>query len=318
MSSPADERFPKPEPGIDAVVRAQLDAEAATVDGGAVWDRIRARLEVDATPVRPAPAFAKGGGVRGVTLTAVGLAAAFLVAVFVIPPRAATASPAEAVEKAKAAHARGADRCYAQTAVLPPNASPALVAEVSRPVTLCTQGDRFVVEPGFGGKGAWGRDAAGRVWVAPTRDAAARFDEAELPATLREEIKIRGLEVEPLLDEVLKEFDLEWSSPPARGAPTMTVVATRRGLVGRFQLIRAELVIETETNLLRSLVLERHIPAGVAKVTLALSGSAERDPAAYTAEGHINTGRPVYDAARPVLRRALMIEHVKEVFANAP
>jgi hypothetical protein len=175
-----------------------------------------------------------------------------------------------------------------------------------------------VVEPGFGGRGAWGRDEAGRVWFAPTREAAARFDEAELPPQLRDAVRIRGLEVGALLDEVLKDFDLAWAEQPNRRRPTGAVAVSRRGAPAPFQIKSAELVVERDTNLLRALILERQLPAGVARITFSLTGTTEKDASVYTAEGHITPGAPVFDATRPLLRRAMLFEQLKDILANGP
>lgn len=309
--------FPPSEPGIDALVRAQLDADAARVDAAKVWDRVNAQLEADAVLRRPLsrPRFVIAAAVAA-------LAAALLVGVFFIgPSREATATPSGVVESARAAYVREADRCYTQTVQLPANtpAPLALVLDSGRTVSLCTRGGRFVVEPGLGGRGAWGRDGSGRVWIAPTRDAAARFDEAELPNAVRDAVRIRGLEIGSLLDEVLKDFDLAWTEPPVRGTATTSVTATRRGIVGPGQIHSADLVIETNTKLIRSLVLRRRlIIGGVATLTFAHVGvgASERDPAVYTAEGHIDAGKPVYDATRPLLRRMLLLQNLGDVLVN--
>lgn len=317
MTAP-NEPFPPAEPGIDAVVRAQLDAEASRTDPAPMWVRVLAQLEADATPATPAPVPQHRSSRRWFALA--GLAAAVLVGVFLlVPPQQALATPVQVVEAARAAHPRDADRCYSQTVSLPTD-SPAplmLVSDSGRTVTICTRGDRFHVEPGFGGKGAWGRDGEGRVWIAPTRDAAVRFAESELPPFLREMLKIRGLEVGPLLDEVLKDFDLTWTEPPARRAEASKVTATRRGAARPGQVHSAELVIEKHTNQLRSLVLRRQlISGGHATITFTLQGTGAFDPAVYTAEGHLDAGKPVYDSTRPLLRRRVLLRDVGEVLAN--
>ncbi|MBN9121501.1 MAG: hypothetical protein J0I06_20520, partial [Planctomycetes bacterium] len=75
----------------------------------------------------------------------------------------------------------------------------------------------------------------------------------------------------------------------------------------------ADLVIETDTNLIRSLVLERQLPAGPAKLMLTHVGNAVKDPSAYTAEGHIRAGAPVHYATHLRARRAMLFEQLKEI-----
>jgi len=310
------DQFPLPEPGIDALVRAQLDAEASRVDPAAVSARVFARLETDV------PSSHRGSTRRrlGVVAGFMALAVALLVGVFVLgPSREAVATPVQVVESARAAYVPDADRCYSQTLQLPTNtpAPLALVLDSGRTVSLCTRGDRFVVEPGLGGRGAWGSDGKGRVWIAPTRDAAARFDETELPPAVRDVVRIRGLEIGTLLDEVLKDYDLAWAEEPVREAPTFAVVATRRNAPIPGQIRSADLVVEKDTRMIRSLVLKRQLISGdIATVTFTLTVATARDARAYTAEGHIDAGRPVFDSTRPILRRKILLQNLGDVLVN--
>jgi hypothetical protein len=312
--TPTNDPFPPPEPGLDALVRAQLDAEAARVDSGRIWDRLADQLHADAAPItRPTRRWVR-------VVAGFATVAALLIAAFVFTPtRDAAATPAQVVESARAAYRPDADRCYTQTVQLPPNlpAPMSLLLDSGRAVTVRTRGDRFVVTPGLGGRGAWGRDAEGRVWIAPTREAAARFTPAELPPAVLDAVKIRGLEVGPLLDEVLKDFDLAWAEPPARGAPTLAVRATRRGAPLPGQIHSAELVIEKETRVVRSLALRRQLAiGGTLTLTFTLADTTERDPADYTAEGHVDKGQLVFDASRPVLRRRVLLQNLGDVIVN--
>jgi hypothetical protein len=311
---PNDPHFPDPEPGPDEAVRAHLDAEAARTDPHAVWDRVRARLEADAAP---APARRSWKRWALYAVAAAGLAAAVLVALtYFTPTREAVASPADVVRAARAAHGQGIDRCYTQTVIFPPEvrAKFPLVADGNRNAIVCTRGNQLVVEPGLGGWGAWGRDEHGRVWVAPTPDAAARFDENEVPPALREAATIRGLELHTLLDHVLIDFDLDWSG--TTGVPDSgpyQLVASRRGTAQPFQVTWATLIIERDTNLVHTLVLVRVLPGGsTATVTFQLNATVQKDPAAYTAEGHVRPGAPIYDARHPIARRLFLLKSLGE------
>lgn len=308
--------FPEPEPGLDAVVRAQLDAEAARTDTRGMADRVLARLAADApaAPVRPRRSWRRVAALAG----AAALAAGVLVAAFALSgPREVSASPAQVVQAARDAATPNEARCYRVTLHLPARAResfPLLALDSETTRTLCTRGNRFVVEPGFGGRGAWGRDETGRVWAAPTREAAVAFVEAELPPHLRTAVKVHELELATLLDEVLADFDLAWSEPPARGAETDSVTATRRGDSPLLQIASAELVVERTTNTIRTLTVRRRALAdGSASLTFTLLGTASRDDSAFTAQGHINPGAPVYDRAQPVLRRRVVLQQIREM-----
>lgn len=316
---PPDPTDPPPAPRLDALVRGHLDAEATRVDAARLWDRLAAQLDAaDAPPVVPAR-----GARRSRLRVAAGFAtvAALLVAVFVLTPtQEALATPADVVESARTESRAEVDRCYTQTVQLPRHlpAPLSLLLESGRTVTVCTRGDRFVVTPGLGGRGAWGRDAEGRVWIAPTREAAARYTAAELPPPVLDMVKVRGLELGPILDEVLKDFDLAWADhPPARGAATAAIRATRRGDTFPYQLRSAELIVERQTRVVRSLVMHRQLALGEPiTVSFTLTGTAERPPTDYTAEGHVDAGRPVYDASRPVLRRRVLMHNFGDILVN--
>ena len=316
MTPPPDDLFPPPEPGLDAAVRGHLDTEAARTDPAAVWDALSRRLAADAAPpaVPSRPRRLRRWALGAVAVAA--LAAAVLVAVSVVPPtRQAAASPADVVEAARAAHAAPVDRCYAVTVELPPGTG---LGVSGRRGTLCTRGDRCVVTPGFGRAGAWGRDGTGRVWIAPTRAAAARFDEAELPPVLRDRVKITGLELPTLLDDVLKNYDLTWADPPSPAAAAYDVTATRRGPTPPFGLAAAGITVERGTDVVTALVLHRPLPGGgEARIayTLEPTGTAAGE-AAYAAEGHLDPGAPVYDRDRPLPRGRVIARVLAEILAN--
>lgn len=309
-----DELFPPPEPGLDAAVRGHLDAEAARTDPAALWTGLAKRL--DAPPAVPALPRRRTW-LAAVPAAVAALAAGLLVAFLIVPPsREAAANPANVVEAARNAHAAPVDRCYGVSLELPPTADALLakLIDTGRKATLCTRGDRFVVTPGFAGKGAWGRDADGRVWVAPNRTAAARFPEAELPLPIQGAVRVRGLRLPTLLDEVLKNFDLARTSPDGEPA---RVTATRRGDALPFALAAADLVIEPGTNVVTKLTLRRKLPTGgEARLIFTYEGPAEKDEAAYTAEGNLAPNAPVYDGDRPGLRARVLAVQLGGILKN--
>jgi hypothetical protein len=332
MSSSPSNRFPKPEAGVDEIVRAQLDAEAVRVDAAGMWANVLTRLEAEAeaataaeaeTP-SPQPASSpspqRNPALRrfAIFATFAGLAAAIIFVVFFLgTTREVMASPAEVVQDARTAHSRS-DRCYTQTIQFSRGMQITfpLVSDGEH-LTVCVRGNRFVVDPGFGGKGAWGRDETGRIWVAPNREAAARFEESELPVPIRDAAKIRGLELDTLLDDVLKDFDLEWNAPPTEA--NFSIKATRRGAAKFGQLVSADLVIEKNTKLVKSLTLRRQLghEANVI-ITFTFTGATEKDPAAYTAEGHVDRADRVYDATRPLLRGQVIAKLLKDRLLGNP
>src|SRR5204862_6957502 len=126
--------------------------------------------------------------------------------------------PREVVERAKSAHEAPTDRCYEVTVRMPEELQeryPELARD--RKSRLWTRGDRYFVEwPDR--PGAWGRDEDGRVWVAPTPFAAARFDPDEIPEAMRDFFAVRAVQLPQLLDELLAGANLRWR-PTDPGRP---------------------------------------------------------------------------------------------------
>jgi hypothetical protein len=301
--------FPPPDPGLDAAVRARLEADAARTDGAAMWANVRARLEGETA--RPRRRW------FGPVAALVATAAALFLAVALWPANNdVAASPAEVVDAARKAHEDGPDRCYTVASELPPGLQDRypLVAAAARSGVVCTRGDRFVVESAFGTAGVWGRDPDGRVWVAPTRDAAARYTRDEFPPPLRTVVAVWGLDLRTLLADVLADFDL---ARVGATADTDTITATRSGPSKVFQPLAAEITVEKATGTVRRLVLNRSLPNDhVAKITFELQSTGTRDPAMYTAEGHLRAGAPVYDSDRRVLRLRVLAQGLGEILAK--
>ncbi len=263
---------PPPPDDLDAAVRRALDADAAAVDAARLWANVESRLRAEPPPE--------------------------------------PASPAERVAAARDA-AGPADRL---TLDPPPRLAerfPALAAVAGRPRTVHTRGDRFVVRPGVGDGGAFGRDADGRVWVAPSPAAAARFAPGQTPPGLRPVAGVCELDVRKLLNEVLADFDLT-ASPDG-------VSAVRRGPAGPFRPTRAELRIDPATKAVRDFRLTRELPTGEPVGVRFEYLSAEPTPDGdCEAAGHLDPAAPVYDADRPLLRLRLLRRAFGEAAAGEP
>jgi hypothetical protein len=120
-----------------------------------------------------------------------------------------------------------------------------------------------------------------------------------------------------LLDDVLKDFDLEWSEPPS--AANFSIKATRRGQPAHSQLASAELEIEKNTKLVKSLVLHRKLgPDITATITFTFVGETAKDAAAYTAEGHVDRSDHVYDHTRLLLRGQVIGKLLKDRMVGNP
>jgi hypothetical protein len=310
-----DSKFDEPAPGIDASIRAHLDAEASRVDSQVLWAGVLARLESD-SPNRSA-ATPRSPRKRWLMAATSGLAAAALVAVaLLVMSPAAVATPTQVVASARAELAASSDLCYRMTVDYPPEAKDVLPigARHLGPQHVWTRGGQFVVEPGLTEKGAWGRDAHGRVWAAPSRDAAASFEAEELPRKLRNLVAVFGLELRPLLDEVLADFELSWSD---RAEGVYRILATRVSPKGPFRVSAVTLVIDKQTKRILSLTVTRSLPDGQdAHLHLDLVDEKPQPDAIYTAEGHINRGVPVFDRSTPKERRRFLLQFVGEILTG--
>lgn len=311
MTAPPDSPFPPPEPGLDAAVRAQLDAEAARTNTPAVWEGVLARLNADAAPPPTAPGKPTRRRWPGAVLASAATAAAVLVAfVFWPSPKQVAASPSDALRQARAAHA-GRGRAYSFAIDFPPPLKDRfpLLADTGRRQTVWTSGDNFVVSPGFTGQGAWGRDHLGRVWVAPSREAAARFTPDELPPVLKDAVAVRGLELDTLLGELLADYDLTWAADDR-------ISATPRGSVRPLGVLSADIRLDQATPVIRQLTLRRLlVNDGVVTLTFRLTDPGSEVPA-YVVERHLDPNAPVHDAHTPVLRRRVLLQGLGELLAN--
>lgn len=307
--------FPPPEPGLDAAVRAQLDAEAARTNPQAAWENVLARLNADPPPPTT-PASPTRRRRLGAAAALAATAAAVLVAWAFWPgPRLASASPSEVIREARTAHAAGPDRCYSVAIDFPQPLKGLfpLLADDARPNRVWTRGDEFVVVPGFTGRGAWGRDASGRVWVAPSREAAARFTADELPQKLKEAVAVRGMELDTLLGDLLADYDLAWGEDPSPAGDLDHITATPRRSVGVLGVVSADLAVDKTTRTVRVLTLRRKfVNDAVVTFTFTLRTTADPPPA-YTAEGHLQPNAPVHDADAPVLRRRVLLQVIGEI-----
>jgi hypothetical protein len=309
--------FPEPEKGLDELVRAKLDAEASRIDATPLFSNILSRLEKENLAEIPKPrrvwpkklAFAMAIGSLAAVL--------FLSLTFWPAGQEVMASPTEIVEAARSANPADSIRHYQMTLDLPPRAREMFPYLANGPRSIYTCGDQFVVEPGFGGKGAWGRDEQGRLWIAPTRDGAAIFDEKELPQSLRNVVTIHELQLDSLLEETLADFELNWSQTPHKSDAFYSITATRKNRLRPFRVLSAELVIDKKTKVIQSLVLHRKaFGEETARLTFQLQPAESNAAVSFQLKDHLKESAPSYDHSRPVLRRRLIAQQIGEILAS--
>jgi hypothetical protein len=296
--------FPNPDRSLDRAVRAKLDADARNADPETVLAGVRQRLEADTvSPGRRSR--------RWVFAAAGALAASVLVAVLLlIPGGSVQASPREVVERAKAVHETPTDRCYEVTVHFPDDLReryPKLAAD--RKSRLWTRGDRYFVELPDG-RGSWGRDEMGRVWITPTSNAGARFDPEEVPGILREFFEVRTVQLPRLLDELLSDCDLAWTpTDPGRSRGDRKIVATKRTPNGS-ALLGAEVDIAADSNVITRLAVTRQTFLHKVTTEFRLVAAEPPDESMYSPEGHLIDGAPIYDRTQALRRLPLLVKYL--------
>jgi hypothetical protein len=291
--------FPRPNRPLDALVRAHLEAGAG-VDGGAMLARARARR-------------ARWREARGRLLVGVpaALAAGLLGLLLLAPTGRAYASPAEVVAQAREAHEAPTDRAYRlRTELSGPLGQRLARWGLERDATLYTRGDRFRVEPGLGGRGAWGRDEKGNVWVAPTPRAGAAFTPEEVPPVFDELLALRSVDLPALLGVALRDCELRrppWQ--PGDPLDTERIEAEPRHGEGRMGLVRAVLDIDPKQGVVRRLALKRRLPNGAFTLRLDLLGAQAQPDDSYRLQGHLGPGARRLDANQPAARALFLLKH---------
>jgi hypothetical protein len=278
---------------VDAAVRAHLEAEAAKVDPARVLAAVKWRQSRRAVIL---PRI-----VRWATLGTAGLAAGLLLALFLTgntPVPTKEVSAAELVQEAKAVHESTAtDRRYQVTADGEFKPGP-LRLPPTRSATVWTRGDQFVVLSAVddGPPWAWGQQADGRVWLAPSRFHAIMFDKDELNDPLARFCEVMSLRLATTLGEVLERYDLFRQDADEPGQPIRIEATLRPGLLPAARVRKVELELDPDTKAVRSAVLHRFLngqPEGALRFTLTETATKPAD--FYSLEGHTSMFRVVHD-----------------------
>jgi hypothetical protein len=308
MSESDEQPGSGPAPAIDALVRTYLEGQAATVDPRAILEGIRRR---QARPAAKAEAEIAGTvGRWRWAAAAAAVVLAFVGGRYLAPVEAST-STVRLLRGAQRVHALPLDRCYYVEWQLEPGVvERGLVAAQPGSTHLWTRGDRFWIESFKRGRRvAYGRDEQRRVWVARSPSEGIRYeaDEARTPRWLALSCDLYSMRVETLLSDVLSDFALaRRTTTDASGLPLYVLEGRPRAGVSHPSLSAARLEIDAETNVLRRVVLWRHVGGEpVATVTHTLVSTGFQDDDQYLLEGHLEPGAAVYSKAfRPAVRQA--------------
>jgi hypothetical protein len=279
-----------------SLVRTHLDREAETIDPRAAFARLRGP-----EPVRPARRADRR--LAGLAL----LAAALMVAAFFWPTTPARADPAAIVADARGVHHQPLDRVY----IIETKREPAEDGPPPRIARVFTRGDRFWVEGALPGP-AWaaGQDESGSVWMAIGPRRGVRIAADEMPRWLAGWCDLHSLRVEPLLDDLLRNYSLTREDQgPTSGVDVIT--AKRRPAQFLRPLVRAKLEIDRESKVLRRAVLERELPADVnTTTTYTLIDTRSESNDRYELEGHLTAPFEVYTKSNEPGRRREILERL--------
>lgn len=295
---------PESEHDMDQLLQAHLQRQAATIDPRPVYDRIVATRTATAAapgPTVPDVVEHNGANSRWARRLAWGIGAAaavllaFLGGLQLGPQRA---SAKALVQEAQAAHGLPLDRCYLveirkESAVLD-DQNP-LTAQ-ARVIRVWTRGDRFWIESvNPQRRWAWGRDENGSVWMTFGPHRAIRFQRPEVPRWLALGCDVFAMQLETLLNEVLRDFDLQRTTDRAGAPATQVVTATLQPGRQHPSLRHAQIEMDAETKVIRRLVLNRmRLGQPFATITYTLVESQPQDDSKYVLEGHLSAPFDVY------------------------
>jgi len=176
-----------------------------------------------------------------------------------------------------------------------------------RLMRVMTREDRFWVEVSRGEhRWAWGRDEAGMTWLMLGPKWGMRIAADETAVPLARLGDTYSLQVDTLLGNLLRDFDL-YREPAADPAAQIVRAEPRPGAKPAW-LRRAVLEIDRETKVLRRLVLSKVWPKRSVTVTFTLADSTPGDDARYRLEGHLTAPYQIFDStSNPDLRREILL-----------
>lgn len=300
-----------PEQDLEDLFRSHLQREADQVDPRPLHAKICATLRIPTSPQNILPVRKSAGRPRLFRRLAwsISAAAAILLAFFGgLHFAPAHASPESLVRQARETHRLPLDRCYLVEQRRESNSNDELrpMPEFARVNRLWTRGDRFWIEsvhPRH--RWGWGRDETGSVWMADGASRGVHFDPDEVPFPLALACDVNSMQLDTLLTDVLRHFDLQREDPGPDSDPTMYTVRAQ-AKPGRpfLQLRSALLEIDAETKVLRRVILTRVRPGLPAMTTTyTLVDSQVQDDVNYQIEGHLQEPFEIFTRAHHPERR---------------
>lgn len=213
----------------------------------------------------------------------------------VTQPRA-VASPAEVVQKALLASRTIIDRHYE---VRVETEAPWVQVRSARrrpprASELWIRGNQFLQRYEIGEESlVWGRNERGEVWFTMSGTSTVVFQASEVPDVLQDLCELRTLDVQTLLNSLLKDFDLEYVERPGS---YVRILARPRSDSGRSKYAAVEIEIETESLLVRNVRLERAIDRRhLATLTFSLKEVTSQEDAFYERQSYVKSDGEVLE-----------------------
>jgi hypothetical protein len=306
-----NQHTPFDEHDIEALVREHLLRQEETVDAEHILAGVRAKKAglSTATPVVPRIGWPRRLGWRLAAAAAV-----LLTLVWGLQREFSHASPAVLVQQAGEVHAQPKDLCYEILTQLEPVLMDEYrVLPMQRRARLWTRGDRFWMEPSQPARPwAMGRDEQGRVWFASGRQAGFRFEADEVPEPLRVACDLRSMRVKALLRDVLTDFELREEAAPDASHASRVIHATLKPDRSR-ALCEVTLEIDTQSKVLRRVVLVRKQRESLATITFTLVEQGRLADDTYCLEGHLDADARIYSKDEPPPHRYQMLRRQFEL-----
>jgi len=250
---------------LDRLLNAHHEREAERYDAAALIERIRATRAAQTPPAPVVPRTRSSRWTWAIGFTTI--AACLVVAgmFFWKTDEPLRASPQALLQETQKTFHQPVYRCYlveVQREVNLTDESNPFVSQAKQ-TRLWTRGDRFWMETTFPAfprmKNYWGRDEQGTIWMTFGPREGILLTQAETPHWLSVYSDLCSMQPDKLLSDVLRDFDLQREDSPTDSS----IQIIRANLKpGRFPAAvrSAVLEIDTETKVLRRLVLQR--PAG--------------------------------------------------------
>jgi len=239
-------------------------------------------------------------------------------AVWLFSTPQAEASAASLVGETLRVHQLPLDRCYVIQVERTGEAFKSWSAARPRVDRLWTRGDRFFLESSTErSRWKWGQDADGRVWMTHGQQSGLTIEPNELPVWLSSVCDALAMRVEPMLEEVLANFDLTWAEESGDPRTKVVRAVNTRGAQPRW-LKEARLEIDAETKVLRKLTVVRQVRSRQAvTVTYTLAASESQPDDCYELKGHLTEPSVVYSRSnQPQKRFEALADHFGPLLAR--